>query len=105
MTCQSSYPLNSEKASPFGVCTVYLSCWATAKLPKTASNTAMITNTEDGLLVMALLPVLPVWPCQARRRLRSTLRGGGRDRLRVSRERLGARRRPLDENQDAAFLE
>src|ERR1700730_8343590 len=39
--CQPSYPLNSENASPFGTCKVYLSCWARAMPPKTASTTAM----------------------------------------------------------------
>src|SRR5215469_10381538 len=52
-TCHASYPLKSENASPFGTCTVYLSCWARAMLPKAATDTAMITITEDGILMMA----------------------------------------------------
>src|SRR5271155_1309117 len=36
--CQSSYPLNSENASPFGTFTVYLSCAAMAQPPMTAST-------------------------------------------------------------------
>src|SRR5260370_37357598 len=55
-TCQSSYPLNSENASPFGTCTVYLSCAEMALPPKTASTTAMITVSQDGILVMAIPP-------------------------------------------------
>src|SRR5271154_1928305 len=41
IVCQPSYPLNSENASPFGTCKVYLSCWARAMPPNTASTTAM----------------------------------------------------------------
>src|SRR5271167_837170 len=51
--CQPSYPLNSENASPPGTFTVYLSCCATAKLPKTASNTATITIAGNAVLFMA----------------------------------------------------
>src|SRR5664279_3064572 len=36
-TCQASYPLNSENASPFGTCKPYLSCWARATPPNMAS--------------------------------------------------------------------
>src|SRR5258708_31823059 len=66
-TCQSSYPLNSENASPFGVCTVYLSCAEIALPPKTASTTAMaapaaadVARTlrgvgNDGVLDMIIL--------------------------------------------------
>src|SRR5215510_13364342 len=50
---QFSYPRKSENASPLGTCKVYLSCAASAMLPKTASNTTMITIGEDGFLVMA----------------------------------------------------
>src|ERR1700722_10321202 len=39
-TCQVSYPLNSENASPPGTVRAYLSCCAEAKPPKTASATA-----------------------------------------------------------------
>src|SRR4029077_10977913 len=53
ITGQSSYPLNSENASPFGTCTVYLSCAEIALPPKTASTTATITITENGILVIA----------------------------------------------------
>src|SRR5215471_12730527 len=52
-TCQASYPLNSENASPPGTLTVYLSCCARAKLPKTASNTATITIAGNAVLFMA----------------------------------------------------
>src|SRR3954466_3609709 len=55
--CQSSYPLNSENASPFGTCTVYLSCAEMALPPKTASTTAMITVSQDGILVMLIPPL------------------------------------------------
>ena len=50
ITGQSSYPLNSENASPFGTCTVYLSCAEMALKPKTASTTAIITINGLGLL-------------------------------------------------------
>src|SRR6516164_8038040 len=52
-TCQASYPLNSEKASPPGTLRLYLSCCAKAKLPKAASDTAMITIAGNGPLFMA----------------------------------------------------
>src|SRR5467141_2863361 len=39
-TCQFSYPLNSEKASPPGTFTVYLS-WADRALPPTALTSAV----------------------------------------------------------------
>src|SRR5215472_1462850 len=52
-TGQSSYPLNSENASPPGTCTVYLSCAEIALPPKTASTTAMITISADAIFVMA----------------------------------------------------
>src|SRR5208282_4970782 len=38
-TCQSSYPLNSENASPFGTFSVYLSCAARASATRTERNT------------------------------------------------------------------
>src|SRR5262249_15810601 len=52
-TCQDSYPLNSENASPPGTFRVYLSCCAKAKPPKKASNAATITIAENGVLFMA----------------------------------------------------
>src|SRR5262249_41390791 len=60
-SCQPSYPLNSENASPPGTFKVYLSCWATAMPPKTAStkpNAAAETTRkpregEEGLSNMA----------------------------------------------------
>src|SRR5882757_9594821 len=54
MVCQPSYPLNSENASPFGTLRVYWS-WADMALPptKTTSTTAMITISQDEILVMA----------------------------------------------------
>src|SRR4051794_1501863 len=39
-TCQSSYPLNSENASPSGTFRVYLSCAEMARSHETASTTA-----------------------------------------------------------------
>src|SRR5215469_17045177 len=36
-TCQASYPLNSENASPFGTFTVYLSCAEMAQPPTMAT--------------------------------------------------------------------
>ena len=55
-TGQRSYPLNSENVSPPGTCTVYLSgpvsCAVMALPPKTASTTAMISVSKDGILVM-----------------------------------------------------
>src|ERR1700712_2012664 len=48
--CQSSYPLNSENASPLGTVTVYLSCAAIAMLTTIASSTAMNPKAEKYLL-------------------------------------------------------
>src|SRR6516164_7610233 len=48
-TCQASYPLNSENASPPGTVRVYLSCCANAKLPKIASTTATAPPIAAGL--------------------------------------------------------
>src|SRR5712691_11671065 len=56
-TCQSSYPLNSENASPFGTCTVYLSCADMALPPKTASATTTIAISQDGIFVMLVAPL------------------------------------------------
>src|ERR1700748_1650840 len=44
--CQSSYPLNSENASPPGTDTVYLSCAAITMLTAMASSTT--TNPQAG---------------------------------------------------------
>src|SRR5882672_8688506 len=56
-TCQSSYPLNSENASPFGTCTVYLSCAEMALPPKTASTAAIITISQDAIFVTLIPPL------------------------------------------------
>ena len=53
ITGQPSYPLNSEKARPFGTSTVYLSCAEIALPPKKVSTAARITIIEDAILVMA----------------------------------------------------
>ena len=57
--CQASYPLNSEKASPPGTCTVYLaspaSCAVMTLPPRTASTTAPVSVSRDVILFMALL--------------------------------------------------
>src|ERR1700742_3950055 len=42
-TCQASYPLNSENASPFGTFAVYLSCAEMAE-PPTKASTPVITG-------------------------------------------------------------
>src|SRR5512139_1599507 len=56
MTCQSSYPLNSENASPSGTCTLYLSC-AEMALPAAKTKTAaMIAIAQDEILVMLVPP-------------------------------------------------
>ena len=52
-TCQLSYPLNSENASPPGTFTVYLSCAEMALSLETASTNAMITITPDSIVFMA----------------------------------------------------
>ena len=53
MTGQSSYPLNSENASPPGTCTVYLSA-EMALPPKTASPAAtMVIIAVGEILVIA----------------------------------------------------
>src|SRR3984957_21272884 len=51
---QSSYPLNSENASPPGTCTAYLS-WAEMALPPNTASTAamMIAIAVGKILVMA----------------------------------------------------
>src|SRR5580704_11868155 len=52
-TCQASNPLNSENASPPGTVRVYLSCCAKAKLPNTASATAMAAPAAaDGAITL-----------------------------------------------------
>src|SRR5262245_56739763 len=62
MACQSSYPLNSDIASPPGTFALYLSCAAMATPATTASTTARITPIwtfiRNRLLLMlaALLP-------------------------------------------------
>src|SRR6266581_996369 len=50
--CQLSYPLNSEKASPPGTCTVYLPCpasFAVTALPPTTSEPTMTTTAASAL--------------------------------------------------------
>src|SRR5216683_8232359 len=51
-TCQASYPLNSENASPFGTFTVYLSCAGMAEPLTTASTPVIIA------IVRILLPFI-----------------------------------------------
>src|SRR5271156_5552312 len=51
-TCQPSYPLNSENASPPGTFTVYLSCEEMALPAETASTIATIAISETGILVI-----------------------------------------------------
>src|SRR5215510_16521083 len=51
-SCQSSYPLKSENASPFGTFKVYLSCAASTIPAETPSDTAMIIIGEDEVLIM-----------------------------------------------------
>src|SRR5262249_16913944 len=63
-------PLNSEKASPFGTCTVYLSCAEMAVPPNTANTTATaapaaadVARTlrgvgNDGVLNMIFAPLM-----------------------------------------------
>src|SRR5215510_1198334 len=48
-TCQSSYPLKSENARPFGTCTVYLSCAEMALPPKTPrhANVVVVNMTAE----------------------------------------------------------
>src|ERR1700733_13116399 len=57
MTGQSSYPLNSENAGPLGICTVYLSCAEMALPPNTASTVAIVTISQDEILVIVILPL------------------------------------------------
>src|SRR5262245_157013 len=62
MACQSSYPLNSDIASPPGTFALYLSCAAMARPATRASTTARITliwtfiRIQLLLLLAALLP-------------------------------------------------
>src|SRR5678816_4887514 len=46
MACHPSYPLKSEKASPPGTLTVYLSCAKLTRPPKTASHTVAIPTVS-----------------------------------------------------------
>src|SRR5271157_4699347 len=56
INCQSSYPLNSEKARPPGTCSEYLSCAASAIPAKREGNTTMAT--ADQMLVGFILDTL-----------------------------------------------
>src|SRR5215813_88531 len=67
MVCQSSYPLNSENASPPATCTVYLSCAEMAAPLKTASTLATAAAEvamtlraigSDGVLDMVIFLIL-----------------------------------------------
>src|SRR5262249_25684470 len=59
--CQSSYPLNSENASPFGTCTVYLSCAARAMPTKPARTTEPIAIALTRTVEMRDMGALRVW--------------------------------------------
>src|ERR1700719_2095309 len=83
-TCQDSYPLNSENASPFGTFTVYLSCAGMAMPPETASTNAMITITKDRIFFFMARSSVAVWKfgIRSRRELaNSSKRCGQRLRL------------------------
>src|SRR5580692_388114 len=49
MTCQPSYPLNSENASPFGTFNSYLSC---------ADNAAPVLKTASAAAIHAMVSLL-----------------------------------------------
>src|SRR4029077_16415530 len=57
ITGQSSYPLNSENASPFGICRVYLSC---AEIATPAAKTAI--DAEIPRLVNVLFFIMASLP-------------------------------------------
>src|ERR1700741_4870674 len=63
-TCQASYPLNSENASPPGTFREYLSCWAdTALLLKalTSAVTTAIVRMRLLFVTGSSLDVLTAW--------------------------------------------
>src|SRR6266481_8296528 len=69
-TCQSSYPLKSENARPFGTCNVYLSA-ATAMPPKATSTTELIATALTRIVEMRDIKSLLVWgPEDSRPRLK-----------------------------------
>src|SRR5215472_8037449 len=61
-SCQLSYPLNSENASPFGTLSVYLSCAEKPLPPKTASPTAMVSVNPYETLLMVIPPLRYCFP-------------------------------------------
>jgi hypothetical protein len=60
ITGQSSYPLNSENASPFGTCRVYLSC---AEIATPVAKTAIDTEILRLINVLFFI-VLPHSACR-----------------------------------------
>src|ERR1700722_5362922 len=56
-TCQASYPLNSENASPFGTFRAYLSCADIAQ-PPTPASTPVISAIVSILLLLIISPSL-----------------------------------------------
>src|SRR6185503_7735045 len=59
-TCQPSYPLNSENASPPGTFKVYLSCWARPMLAKPTHKPVTIAIAET--LLLFVIVALLIWP-------------------------------------------
>lgn len=56
-TGQLSYPYNSEKASPFGTCTVYLSLAARVVLPKDVKLAIATITNREGMRFMTAPPL------------------------------------------------
>jgi len=69
MVAQSSKPLNSENASPFGTRTVYLSCAEGARAPEGAeaarspetASSAPMAATAAAMLIAAVLTRRRLW--------------------------------------------
>src|SRR5438552_15487999 len=82
-TCQASYPLNSENASPPGTFTVYLSCAEMARPPTTARTPVIIGIVSILLPFIASTSALTVL----------LLDSSGKERLYLTPERSAITRR------------
>src|ERR1700704_5122346 len=67
ITCHFSYPLNSERARPFGTCTLSLFCWAMATPPNAASVSAAIKIRLE-VKVLEMRDMVPLHGYADRRR-------------------------------------
>src|ERR1700691_3917415 len=99
MTCQSSYPLNSEKARPPGTCKEYLSCAASAIPAKTDGKTTMASAALMLNIARSLRSL--AYRCNLRftqkARLARSLPGSALEIERASPEREHASSQPIRE--------